>query len=560
MSSTHSLPVLPEGASHSTSMTSSALGDRSAEQSTRLDHCLADLPWVQGGHRVGYGLNAVTGMITTTPAVRLVGASTLPKTVPSTRRKACVISSTDDLKRELEISAGASLNILPLDCSTGAYASIKTLASMSETSLSLLVLDCTVWEDDDTDVVYELTADAEELARKSPTTFRKRYGDYFIAGARWGSELIAVATCTFTNSSKKRHVSNILQTAARRLDAIGFDINVAHHTDTELSSLNVNVCIDIRSRGMGLGAGSRMSENLQRNLNKTVQSFVDLVPMLESTVAPNAVEPQGDRIYALLRHYSVAHSMHAIPTTLPIALEVFDEIEVLRDTVLECNIRSNALPSFISDRVVPALKRRVMSLQRQMHRAQDIVAINATRRAELLVLATTLRDDLERFHEVHDLFNRLLLEAGKEPGSKRHSERDSYGCGWNTVNSRIPNFVIEEGEKIDVSIRAWWPTNNVKAIIKKPDNCHIVGWNVVAHEPQLGSWRQLSASVILATEGMITFRREHAWRTWFRSCRWTFRIFVVRDNKLLDLFFQQSDHENKSSMMTLQTAPTRTPM
>ncbi|KZV82551.1 hypothetical protein EXIGLDRAFT_729530 [Exidia glandulosa HHB12029] len=532
-----------------------------ASQSTRLDYYLADLPWVQG-YKLGYGLNAVTGGVTTLPGVHLapgITSTTLPKSPPSTTTTICMLSSAEEFKSKLGVSFGTSLNLLPLDCSTGAFASVKSLATVSATSKSMLVLYRRTWQDDDTEITWELTADAEALALADADAFRKTYGDYFIAGARWGTEFLAVATCTCTSATKAEQMESVLKAAVRQGAGIKFDLDIAARTDKELSSLNVDICINILSKGGAFGSDVPRG-SAQSNINETVWSFVDLASLLETVKHDNG--ETGDRICALLRHYSVAVAhipSNVIQPTVPIPYDVFEDIELLRNTVLDCGLLSNNLPTFLADGIVPSLKRRVMSFQRKIHRAQDVVATDAVLRAQLLQTGTALLKELAKFHEVHGRFYKLLRECQKEPGNKRHYERDSYGCGWNTVHSR-PNLVIEEGASIDVNIHAWWPANNRKALLQKPVDGHIVGWMVEAHEPQLGSWRQLSASIILASQGMITCRREHAWRTWFRSCRWTFRIFVVRKNEFLDLFFQQSDHENKAGMMTLQTAPTKTPV
>ncbi|EJD50914.1 hypothetical protein AURDEDRAFT_160057 [Auricularia subglabra TFB-10046 SS5] len=519
---------------------------RPSRNVTLLSDCI-DMPWLRN-YFLGGGINAVTGRVSSASAIRNPAASVNGNSVDE-RFSLHVISTREDVKRELSLTAsgtvGQYLNIAPVvDCLMHGMTSLKRDVVVSSTALTFLVLYQSETTDDGQSYHHELTDEAAALAHSDLDAFRSKYGDYYVAGSRRGSIFAAVAKCSFQSSETRRLVSAAL--GARATSALNFE--VATRIDRALSSADADIYIRLYLVGLEDTANKADPSPPTQGL----RSFAEILPVLDW------FKRHQERIclHALLRHYSTLAGMSdVIPKTLPILPSNFTDIEDLRDTMLSCGVLVNSLPEYAPrDGIVDGFHTAFRSLSHEVYCSQAEIVSSSALRASLLQEARRLEEDLTQFHQVRNLVHAVIRNQACEPGGKRFRAGETWTFGLHLEHS-VAACKVERGPTVSIVMEGWKPGNNTKGVLERRQGEHIVGWSVTANEPECSSWRKLSDSIILGPKVEIKCRREHAWRTWFRTCSWTLTTFVVRDNAYFNLVVEK-EHKYKTTMTTLVTEPT----
>jgi hypothetical protein len=181
---------------------------------TSLDPYLAEIPW-NSNYRFGYGINAATGL----PAAKLVAVADF---TPPALTQDSVETSTDlnyiqtDEQYQKQIQVSASSKFSAFGTTVDASASYGDNIKYSENEITVILK----YHIGETEYrifgpqggKYALTTGAKALTGQ-PDDFRKQYGDYFIAGAKYGAQYIATIHIKASSSEEIRTVQTKVQEA-----------------------------------------------------------------------------------------------------------------------------------------------------------------------------------------------------------------------------------------------------------------------------------------------------------------------------------------------------------
>ncbi|MDO5114774.1 MAG: hypothetical protein Q4D58_01615 [Synergistaceae bacterium] len=194
-------PTGDETAAANASNGASALA---AARKARLDPYITGISWNSDNHAFGYGFTAPSGL----PAdrIRAIKTFTLPdgsgmarETIETTK----FISTKEEHEQEMDVSVEASYGTADAGIeASGSYAQ-STKYSATNTTLALRYeYRETGYRMLDIDE-YELTDAAQKyLDNNGGEAFRERFGDYFVAGARYGAKCVAYVSIKTTSSEQ----------------------------------------------------------------------------------------------------------------------------------------------------------------------------------------------------------------------------------------------------------------------------------------------------------------------------------------------------------------------
>jgi hypothetical protein len=194
--------------------------DPQCTDTTPLDPFVAEIPWNSAEYRFGYGISATTGL----PARQLqaVAAYNLPVTqgAPTTTETDLLLIQTDYAYSK-EVQGDVSTHFSAFGTSVSASASYTDNIKYSEKETTLL-LKYHIEEQDyrvlDTQG-YALIPAAKTYLNDHPDDFRNKYGDYFIAGAKYGAQYVATLHITASSAEEIKTVAEKIELANKTFKA-----------------------------------------------------------------------------------------------------------------------------------------------------------------------------------------------------------------------------------------------------------------------------------------------------------------------------------------------------
>ncbi len=193
--------------------------DPQCTDTTPLDPYVAEIPW-NSEYRFGYGISATTGL----PARQLQAVASFslpaPPGAPTQTETDLLLIQTDD-EYAKEVQGSVTTHFSAFGTSVSASASYTDNIKYSEKETTLLLK--YYMEERDYRLLetqaYALIPDAKTYVNDQPADFRNKYGDYFIAGAKYGAQYIATLHITAQSAEEIRTVTEQIELANKTFKA-----------------------------------------------------------------------------------------------------------------------------------------------------------------------------------------------------------------------------------------------------------------------------------------------------------------------------------------------------
>ncbi len=200
-----------------------------------------NVPWRPEFH-FGIGIDAASGTLADSA---LQPFKVQLRECKKTEQKYRVIQDESSFAEEIEAFIMGKLNIENVNISS-ASEYVKNI-EYSETALTFIAEYSTKFDEYDVAPDYELTDNAKKLAT-NPAKFRKRFGDYFIAGGLQGSRFIATYKCKASSKKDLNKFKASFNGGVPDLFSIAGSVGFA----SLVKENNIDVHYDINMIGQGL--------------------------------------------------------------------------------------------------------------------------------------------------------------------------------------------------------------------------------------------------------------------------------------------------------------------
>ena len=184
----------------------------------------------------------------------------------------------------------------------------------------------------------QFSADALDLLKRY-TDFREEYGDYFVAGYRWGMRFRAVISVTSNNRSALDRVCSLIKTMASKAGRrSGYSSEVE-----DINSLAKQYYIDISVEEMTVdGKGPRKIDRVSASsLGTVADALVNFSRQLNSSTKDDYVP----LIACFQRYREIPAAKDSIPALLPIPQSHFNAILEMNKMMFRARCSYNALMS-----------------------------------------------------------------------------------------------------------------------------------------------------------------------------------------------------------------------
>ncbi|MHB8910204.1 MAG: hypothetical protein ACYDAA_15135 [Syntrophales bacterium] len=301
--------------------------DTPCSAQTSLDPYVSDIPW-NTDYAFGYGIDAATGF----PANQLQAVASFTPPAPtnestSTDTRIYFIKTDEDYSREIQ--TGSDTKFSYLGTTYKASLSYAQNIRYSETETTLIVkyylkeIDYRKYSPND--ARYTLTDAAKTYLSAHKDDFRNQYGDYFIAGARYGAQYIATIHIKATSAEEIRTTEAKISVAAQNFD----------NTETFKAAFRdatKNCSIDFRRITQGgdptvLQAGTTVD-----------QIFEDVNRFIKSVTKDNRAP-----LDAYMYRYNQIQDASAIPTEINVNSCVFAKMRDLSQDYLALTSRAKVI-------------------------------------------------------------------------------------------------------------------------------------------------------------------------------------------------------------------------
>ncbi|KZV78873.1 hypothetical protein EXIGLDRAFT_736335 [Exidia glandulosa HHB12029] len=517
------------------------------------------VPWTQG-FRLGYGVNAVTGAL-----MRQALQTFTPDSGASAKIEAYIrlCENTDSVRKTFARSTAASgsLNFEPLDLQNSLMTSALRHVEHSSTSFSLLVrwrliqgMETAV----DPKEGYRLLPEAAGELAKGADNFRRAYGDYFVANVGRSSQFDAVLTFRCSDARQREEVvASIRSSGALTSGALPVEGSTdVQHSLSKMSkafSKSVSVSMDVCMHGVSVDKSAPQGLLQQPNHYDDLKDATPVLRCFEWF----ATHCEPSPVSAELRPFFLITDAAAlkIPHSIPVSLEVFCELDEIRQQILECSTESTALRTL--GKAPSQLQHRLGQLVREGTSLQQELVINHGERKRLLQGVCKLREDYTRFLAAWSLLHELLpLRAieptGPQPATKA-GERWAFGRKA-TATSPIA-IALKKFQPVHVQKTVWNHrgalahvrsnfTVDSMALLEdekmRSPSCgdtlsgyeRVVGWSVTSLNGH-GEWEIERGGIgSRLSEAELSFSFSSG-RT--RSGEWQVTVYVVRDD-FFDIF------------------------
>lgn len=514
-----------------------------------LSEHMHHVPW-RTGYLLGAGIDVVTGT-SARGGVKAFVLPPSPRPHVASKTRIMLCESEEDIRNAVSFSTAAALacfNVEPLNLHATFGGSLEALRGIrkSSTSLSLLVV-CTKQWGDQYGAHFELTDEALTRARQHPTTFRDVYGDYFIAGVTAGALFTAVLTWTCLDRETRKALEIDLQTKLNIGPvAAGFDSRVGHILSRLAQEKRVQVSIQVGMRGTDSAATQSSVPMGWHELTEISQIFEPLAWFQQHAV--------GEPVSAILYPYARAAFPEVLPHDLPVQHAVFQELAAIRDTLLQCQIRVDSIPSpLMRFRTISRIRNECISLGNQCaDYYQPRLPYDDPTRQQLLSSLLGLLAKLREFEAIQDFF--LAVRAKGDADSQlagrlqdaREGKTWEYGSSSPSAAGDNEFITILKLEPQVRTVKGWlWPKSAHEFVTICPATGeHIVGYSVTSLQPH-GSWRKVTQQIILSREATVKLRRG------FRASTWRFTVYVIK-NEFFDILCQNEPGMNGSTLDTYE--------
>lgn len=340
-------------------------------------------------------------------------------------------------------------------------------------------------------------ADSYALAEPAGPDFRKKYGDYFVAGYRAASSLYAVYQCSFRSTEERSKFTATL--AAKVPEVMTTEGSTEFEKTAKESSASINVYISAQ------GVNSPIPSPPAGEGWSPAQVVKTLLPWFEKSQAPDPFE-----VY--LMHYRLVDPN--LPGTVPIAPKVFADLSVLYDRYWLCRSLFLTCPDFGRPSVEPAFKK----LQAQVEAQQATLAEDPDQIAPLTAQCQDVLAALRGVNNRHVFVSQLAAAARTEPPQGQLIDADKGRVRWNYGFSQAPMSGIDISS-LSQSVQEDWHIGWREHTFTFSDATKLlVGFDVICNwtDGTGGDWRKDCNQVIGRTSAAVYVKSDYD-----RGYNWT---------------------------------------
>ena len=275
---------------------SSSAFSAAAASGTKIKQELYGIPYTDD-FQPGTGYFAVTGVQANTNAIKKFELGVPAKKKIVSNYTASFVSSQEDREKISTTTTGASLAIGGFGLGVGYTSKSKFKFGLTSTTFvihyeeaesSYRVLD---------EESYKLKTRAKKLAGENLAGFREKYGDYFVAGYKYGGTYDAFITITTTTMEELQAVKTQF-TASFETSKGSFDAKVGNETQETLKKNNATVSIRINTAGIDTSQIPEIPKGETQDMNDVVKSLNAFREALKKTSAE-----YYNPVYVMLKRY-----------------------------------------------------------------------------------------------------------------------------------------------------------------------------------------------------------------------------------------------------------------
>ncbi len=470
-----------------------ALIENQGGRQSNLDPILTDIPW-NASWDIGSGIDAITGGMAIASAIKPSPVERAP--INQAFYSGRLIRNESQFAQELDVNLNAKFNIGSVDVT----ASTKYLQkiSYSELSLTIVVRYKTAPDAYDLMKAPELTAEARELLA-DPAAFRKRYGDYFVEGARRTSEFIAIYNLYAKSSEKVREFEASIGVVSTLLTAEG---TTRLKDLAKKNELTINCSVDY----VGITEQPTLIPNTPDEIRDALEWFKD--------------HNEGVRETARLVHFSRFST--AYPTTVDVPPDVFVDLHMLYRSLWLVRAYHTALPKVYKDRFADD----VIALQLDITTNKPTLPHDSEQRQALAARASDLRADLEEVIERRDFFELVKQTIAEEPkkDATQSAARSQYTWtyGYASYPGSLAVTISPIQRDYKETARAGWRQDTLE--LHAREGVKIVGWEVRSNwrDNTNGQWWKVSDKILGQMAGQVHVKSAH-----LRGCDWSVIFYTV---------------------------------
>ncbi len=215
---------------------------------TTLSPFVSDIPW-NSDYRFGYGIDAATGL----PTNQLQAVTSFTPPVPvnaSTKTDTSIYLVNSDEQYAREIQAGFNTTFSSFGVTfkaSGSYAdNIKYSEKETTLILKYYIKETEYRLFDPAGGAYTLTDSAKAYLGANRDDFRNQYGDYFIAGARYGAQYVATLHITASSAEEIRTIETKLSQASQT-----YKFDATEEFKAKFSEATKNSTVEVKRTTIG---------------------------------------------------------------------------------------------------------------------------------------------------------------------------------------------------------------------------------------------------------------------------------------------------------------------
>ncbi len=443
---------------------------------TDLSSYVEGVPW-NNKYSLGYGVDATTGL-PPEGQVQAIAAFDLATPTDSTETETHLhfIESDQQYSSEIEMSFDGKMSAF--GGSVEASSSYAKKYSYSETDITVAITfyvrETNYRKYGPQDGKYLFTTDAKNLAETDPAHFRDTYGDYFIAGAKYGAKYIATFHIHTSSASDTTTIRSKISEAWK-----SFGASEEFKAEFKKATQGRNVDFDRYTRGgdpTKLSAGTSVDEVLS-DLNKFIA---------------NCTPQNRAELYAYMYRFDQIQTGiladKRIPSRININSCVFSAARDLSDNYLALAARNNVIASLDAQSFQAGIKDsyagEYRTLVNDINDHKQTIFSDKDKIAEYGVKVKAALDKFSNLIDRYYFYQKLLAAARSFPSSTGGSDYRGGFDGYNlsvAVNNDIQQVYwkgkYEEGWH--VGWRNWYPNWTPGADYRV---CFIQIWSWAHHD------------------------------------------------------------------------------
>jgi len=296
---------------------------------TSLNPFVADIPW-NSDYKFGYGIDASTGL----PANLLQAVTSFTPPVPAnasttTDTQIFFINSDAQHSKEIQTAFNTTFSCYGVTVkASGSYAdNIKYSEKETTLILKYYVKETEYRIFDPAGGAYTLTDSAKIYLSEQKDDFRNKYGDYFIAGARYGAQYVAAI---HIKASSAEEISKIEAEISQAIPA--YDANATEKFKATFSDATKNSSVEVKRTTIG-GNDTLLSAGTTPE-----QMFDELKIFIQSCTKDNRAPLQ-----AYMFRFNQMPDGASIATNINVNPGVFSATRELTNDYLALSSRSKVL-------------------------------------------------------------------------------------------------------------------------------------------------------------------------------------------------------------------------